>query len=495
MASLSIPAPTQIAPLVPGLPVVGNLFAVWRDPLDTLLDASNYGPVAAMRFGPMLAFLLNDPDAIHHVLVDNNRNYTKSPNYGGLKLLLGEGLVTSEGDHWRRQRKLAQPAFLRERVNAFGPVMVEETDRMLDRWESKVGDELDVHGEMMRLTLRIVARTLFSTSIASEEEAVAVGEAVTVGITYANEYAESLFKPPQWLPTPKNLRFKRAAQTLDALVYRMIEERRRGKNADANDLLGLLMKSMDGGDGMSDRQLRDEVLTLVAAGHETTANALAWTFYLLSKDPDVERRAFREIAGAVGDRAPRVDDLPRIKYVNQVLQESMRLYPPAWIFERQAIADDVIAGFKVPKKAIVAISPFVLHRQRSLWENPEGFDPDRFAPDRSERPRYAYLPFGGGPRQCIGMGFAMMEANLILARIMQRFRVDLVPAQRIEPEPMVTLRPKGGLRMKLRRQAPIGKTRHEDAGTAGAVGQSSIGHGADARPAGCPVHANGLASR
>jgi cytochrome P450 len=487
MSSLSIPSPTAAAPLVPGLPVVGNLFNVWRDPLDHLMHVSTYGEVASVRFGPMIAFLLNAPDAIHHVLVDNNRNYTKSPNYAGLKLILGEGLVTSEGDFWRRQRKLAQPAFQRDRVNAFAPAMIEETDRMLDQWESRVGEVIDAHAEMMKLTLRIVTRTLFGTSIGSEAEAKAVGEALTVGIHYANDYAESLFKLPGWIPSPKNRAFKRAITTLDALVYRIIEERRSGRNKDANDLLALYMAAVEDGRGMTDRQLRDEVMTLVMAGHETTANALAWTFYLLSKDPEVERRMRRDVAEGIGDAAPRAEDLPRIKYVNQVLQESMRLYPPAWIFERQAIEDDVILGYRVPKRAIIAISPFVLHRQRALWENPEGFDPDRFAPGLTEaRPRFAYLPFGAGPRQCIGMGFAMMEAQLVLARIAQRFRLELVPAQRVTPEPVVTLRPKEGLPMRLRRQSALPARASSPRDVEGAASSATV-------PVGCPAHgkANG----
>jgi cytochrome P450 len=476
MSSLSVPVPTPLAPLVPGLPVVGNLFAVWRDPLEHLMHVSTYGEVAAVRFGPMLAFLLNDPDAIHRVLIDNNRNYRKSPNYVGLKLILGEGLVTSEGDFWRRQRKLSQPAFQRDRIQAFAGAFIEETDRTLASWEGKVGETVDVHAEMMKLTLRIVSRTLFGTSIGSEEEAEECGRALTVGIRYANDYVESLIKPPRWLPTPKNRAFKRAVKTLDALVYRIIEERRQS-GAQHDDLLAMLMAATEDGRGMSDLQLRDEVMTLVMAGHETTANALAWTFYLLSKDPAVERRLRAEVAGALGDRAPGADDAPRIKYARQVLEESMRLYPPAWIFERQAIEDDVVGGFKVPKRSIVAISPWVLHRQRALWENPEGFDPDRFAGDQ-ERSRFAYLPFGAGPRQCIGMGFAMLEAQLILARVAQRFRLELVPSQKVTPEPVVTLRPRDGLEMRIRRQSPL------------AAGSSRDVVASAAAPAGCPMHAS-----
>jgi cytochrome P450 len=244
------------------------------------------------------------------------------------------------------------------------------------------------------------------------------------------------------------------------------------------------MAATEDGRGMSDQQLRDEVMTLVMAGHETTANALAWTFYLLSKDPEVERRLRREVISAIGERAPDAQDAPRLRYAKMVVEESMRLFPPVWAIERQALEEDVVGGFRVPKRALVAISPFLLHRHRAYWENPEGFDPDRFSPEATEgRPKFAYLPFGGGPRQCIGMGFASIEAQMILARIVQRFRLELVPGHRVELEPVVTLRPRHGLPMRVRPQ------RAEDAARSreGAASPMDV----EARSAGargCPVH-------
>jgi cytochrome P450 len=284
-------------------------------------------------------------------------------------------------------------------------------------------------------------------------EADAIREALGVAIHHANDYAEAVIKPPQWLPTPKNFRFKRSMKTLDSLVFRMIDARRRGEGESAKDLLAMLMAATEDGRGMTDKQLRDEVMTLTMAGHETTANALGWTFYLLSKDPEVERRLRREVTTAIGDGAPTADDAPRLKYAAMVVQESMRLFPPVWAFERQAVEDDVVGGCRIPAKALIALSPYLLHRHQAYWENPEGFDPDRFAPAEVEkRPRFAYLPFGGGPRQCIGMGFAIMEAQMLLARIVQRYRLELIPGHPVEPEPVVTLRPRHGIRMRVRRQ-------------------------------------------
>jgi cytochrome P450 len=441
------------APELRGLPIVGNLLELRRDPIDLFTEVAQHGPVVGLRFAHARYFLVNSAETAHHVLVDNNRNYVKSPNYKGLKLVLGEGLVTSEGEFWRRQRRLSQPAFHRERIASFVEAMVDETDRMLGQWAGR--ETLDVHAEMMNLTLRIVARTLFSTAVGPEADA--IREALGVAIHHANDYAEAIIKPPQWLPTPKNFRFRRSMKTLDGLVFRMIDSRRRGEGADAQDLLAMLMAATEDGRGMTNQQLRDEVMTLTMAGHETTANALAWTFYLLSKDPEVERRLRREVATAIGDRAPTAEDAPRLKYAAMVVQESMRLFPPVWAIERQAVEDDVVGGCRIPAKSLIALSPYLLHRHHDYWQNPEGFDPDRFAPSEVEkRPKFAYLPFGGGPRQCIGMGFAMIEAQMLLARIVQKYRLELISGHPVEPEPVVTLRPRHGVRMRLRDQVGEG---------------------------------------
>lgn len=445
---------TRTPPGPRGVPLFGNVLDAWKDPIGLMMKSwREHGDVVKFKFGPFDYLFLNDPDAIHHVLVDNAKNYTKSRNYQGLKLVLGEGLVTSEGDTWRKQRKLVQPAFHRERLAGFAQSMVGDTASMLERWATRGPEAFDVHEEMMRLTFRIVGRTLFSTDV--EVDADRIGPAVSAAIHHANDYAEAIVRVPQWLPTPANFRFKKAIATLDELVLRIIADRRKPNADQPNDLLAMLMAAHDDEtkEGMSDRQLRDEMMTIILAGHETTANLLTWTWYLLSSHPDIARRLGAEVAEVLGDRAPSLDDLPKLKLTKMILEESLRLYPPAWAFERQAVAADTIAGYHVTPKTIIGIAPYTLHRHPRYWENPEGFDPERFAPERSEgRPKYAYLPFGGGPRFCIGNGFAMMEAQIIVAMIAQRHRLELVPGHPIVLDPQVTLRPKHGVRVTIEPQ-------------------------------------------
>jgi cytochrome P450 len=396
--------------------------------------------------GPLRYLFVNDPDGARRVLVDNSKNYPKSRSYEGLKLVLGEGLLTSEGDFWRRQRRLAQPGFHKERLASFAQAMVADTTAMLERWRGMAeGVPFDVHHEMMRLTLRIVNRTLFSTD--TDQDAAGVGTAIPIAIRYVNDYAEALIRVPPWLPTPKNLRFRKAQRTLDALVFKIIDERRRSRK-EASDLLSMLMSAEDEKtrEQMTDRQLRDEVMTMFLAGHETTANALTWAFYLLSRYPAAARRLRREVAEVLSGRTPTIEDLPRLAFTRAVVEETLRLYPPAWIIERQAAAADEIGGYHVPRGTIVAISMYTLHRHARYWENPEGFDPDRFCADSPpERPKFVYMPFGGGPRLCIGNAFAMMEAQIILAMVANAYALDLVSGFPVEPEPSVTLRPANGV--------------------------------------------------
>ena len=434
-----------------GVPLLGNILDAWRDPLDLFVRVEReLGPVARLRFAGIDYYVLHDPDHIHHALVDGHRKYTKSRNYVGLKAVVGEGLLTSEGDFWRRQRKLAQPAFHRNKLAGFVGAMVDDTASMLERWGKESAPWIDLHKEMMHLTFRIVGRTLFSTDI--EGEARAIGEALTEALVWANRYAQALVHVPTWVPTAGNMRFRRAMKTLDALVYRIIADRR-DSGEDPGDLLGMLMNVTDEAtrETMTDRQLRDEVMTLVLAGHETTANLLSWTFYLLSKHPDVARKVRAEVREVLGERTPALEDVGKLAYTKTVLEEALRLYPPAWVFEREAVEDDEIGGYRIAKGTIVAVSPWSLHRSTRLWDNPEGFDPERFgASATAARPKFAYLPFGGGPRLCIGNAFAMMEAQLILATVFQRYRPELVAGHPVEAEPLVTLRPRHGMRMWLR---------------------------------------------
>jgi cytochrome P450 len=444
-------APT-LAPGPRGLPFFGQIFEAWKNPLE-LVHRSHvaYGDHVALRFGPARYLLVNDPDSVKHVLVDNHRNYQKSVSYDGLKLVLGSGLLTSEGNFWRRQRKLAQPAFHKEKLALFAEMMVSDTNSMLDEWQrTDDGAPFDVHDEIMRLTFSIVCRTLFSTD--TKEQAEDVGRATLIAMRYAREYTGGLYRMPTWLPTPKNVRFKKASRTLDELVLGIINGRRES-NVEANDLLSMLMSARDEEtrEQMTDRQLRDEVMTLALAGHETTANTLTWTLHLLSQHQDVFSRVRAEADQVLGACDPGLAQLGQLSLTRRVIEESMRLYPPAWIFERQAIKDDELGGFRVPKDTVVAVSPYTLHRHPRFWPEPERFDPDRFLAERiQERPKHAYLPFGAGPRVCIGNAFAMMEAQIILAMIARRYELTAAPDFSVEAEPSVTLRPREGVFMTRR---------------------------------------------
>jgi cytochrome P450 len=444
-------ARAALPPGPPGLPYVGNLVAMWGDPLAMLLSArARYGDTHKYWFGPYRYVLIHKPDDIRRVLVTHHEQYPKSVNYQVLKMLLGDGLLTSEGALWKRQRKLATPAFHHARLVSLFESMRSSTNDMLARWErTELGRTFDLHHEMMRLTFRIVGQTLFSTDL--ESEAAVMRDALSIALKSANDYMEAIVRVPRWIPTPRNRKNAEAHRTLDDLMHKIIDERR-GEPEKHHDLLSMLMMSTDesGTERMTDQQLRDEVMTLVLAGHETTANALTFAFYLLSKHPEVARRVRSEVQARVGDREIGFDDLPKLEYTGQVIDEAMRLYPPAWLYERQATVDDELDGYFIPKGTIIAVCPWTLHRHPDYWDNPEGFDPDRFAPAAVEaRPRYVYLPFGGGPRTCIGMGFAKMEAKIILASVLRRVRLDLLPGQKLELDPLVTLRPKNGLPMRV----------------------------------------------
>jgi cytochrome P450 len=449
------------APGPRGLPLLGSVLPAWRDPLALFLASrARYGDVVRFKFGPFQYYLVNDPNVVKHVLVDNPKAYTKSRNYLGLKVVLGEGLLISEGDHWRRQRKLVQPAFHRDKLAAFAQQMATATRDMLTRWTEEGSDKpFCIHAEMMRLTFRIVGLTLFSADV--DGEAKDVGQALDVAMHWANDYAEAIFRIPPFIPTPANLRFKKAKKTLDDVVFGLITERRaaaKKSGAFGDDLLGILMAATEEAEGdgavrtgMDDQQLRDEIITMILAGHETTANLLAWTFRLLSMHPEIERKVREEAVRVLGERDASLDDVKSLEYTRRVLEEALRLYPPAWMFERQAVTADTLGGYRIEPGSIVGLCPYVLHRHPDHWENPEGFDPERFRPERAEkRPRYAYLPFGGGPRTCVGNHFAMMEAQILLAMIVREQRLELDPSHVIELDPVITLRPKTGIVVRRR---------------------------------------------
>jgi len=423
----------------------GSLFEAWEDPIALFTKATReHGDLVCFRFAYLEYFLLADAVAAHRVLVENAKGYVKSPNYQGLKVMLGQGLLTSEGDYWKRQRKLAQPAFHRDRLAGFAAQMTRATDDMLGRWDSELRGAFDLHAEMMRLTFRIVGLTLLSTDLEAESDE--FGASLNVALRWANEYVESLVRLPPWVPTPKNLAFRKAQRTIEGVVGRVLGERR-ASGQDGDDLLGMLMSVRDEttGEGMTDRQLMDELLTLTLAGHETTANALTFTFYLLSRHPEVRRKLDAEIATVLEGRTPTLADLPRMPYTKAVIEEAMRLFPPAWVVERLSLDADTVGGYHLPKNAIVGVSPFVMHRNPRYWKNPEGFDPERFLIKDESRPKLAYMPFGAGPRTCIGNAFSMMEMQLIVPMIAQRSALDLVPGFKLELDPSVTLRPKHGV--------------------------------------------------
>jgi cytochrome P450 len=422
-----------------------------RDPLGSFLRYTlRFGDVVRYR-GLWITHQITHPEHILQVLQTNAVNYRKGRDYRILKLSLGEGLLTSEGALWQRQRRMTQPAFQSNQIARFMPVMHQQSQATLDGWATRAhhGEVFDVVPELMRLTISIVSRTLFTTSLDSDLDC--IQQALTVGRDYSVERAWSVVRIPQWFPTPGNRRHQASLARFHAVVDRIIAERRRSPEP-VNDLLTLLMQAEDeNGAPMAATQLRDEVATLLTAGHETTTLVLAWVLYLISTRPDVVEQITSELAFLNG-RAPGYEDLSRLRYLRMVAEEAMRLYPPVWVLSRTALSHDVIGGFKIPAGSEILIFPYVTHRHPRWWDDPERFCPERFLPRNSaSRPRGAYLPFGAGPRTCVGLNFAMTEILVVLALLLQRFRVQLAvnPAE-VTPEPSVTLRPNPGVPVRLR---------------------------------------------
>ena len=420
--------------------------------------ARQYGGVARFGLRTRSVYLVTDPAAVKRVLQDNADNYgRKTRSLAALRETIGDGLLTTTGPAWWRNRRLAQPAFHKQRLGAFAGTMAEAAAGFVGRVSNPGAPAapFDLVPELARLTLKILGRCLFARDLTDDADA--VGGAVQVVLHHTIEKLGRLVPMPGVVPTPKNLRFKKALRALDRVVMALIDERRKGGDGDGRgDLLTMLVSARDEetGEGLGDQQLRDEVMTLLLAGHETTAMALAWTFYLLSLHPGPRRRLEEEVDAVLGRRPPGLDDLPRLTYTRMVLEESMRLYPPAWVITRSATGADELGGFSIPAGDMVLLSPYVTHHDPALWEDPEGFDPERFAPAaEGTRPRYAYYPFGGGPHLCIGAGFAMMEATIVLATVAQRLRLDLEPGRPVTIEPLVTLRPSLGIWVTARGRA------------------------------------------
>jgi cytochrome P450 len=430
-------------PLLPGRPVVGSMLELSRDRLAFARRLWDLGGVVRFRMFNMQIYHVSDPQGVQRILQDNARNYIKGPLFDTMRNLVGNGLFLSNGDFWLRQRRLMQPAFHQRRLAALVDGMALEAQVSIDRWAQAAADGqvLNMAEETTALAMRVVTRALFSAGLQGAEKRLA--DAITTIIDEISFRFEMPFYPPLSVPTPRNRRTREAMRVLDNEVYAIIA-RRRAEAAARDDLLAMLMEARDEGDGqgMSDQQLRDEVLIMFAAGHETTANAMAWAFYELQQQPAVLAHLRAEVAEVLGERAPSAEDLPRLVYTRQVIDETLRLYPPVFLTNRQALQEDEICGYHIPAGALLSVSPYAAQHDPRYWNNPMAFDPDRFSPERSAgRPRYAYFPFGGGPRQCIGKDFALYEAAVVLAMAVARFDWELAPGEQVRPAIRATFRP------------------------------------------------------
>jgi cytochrome P450 len=430
-----------------GLPFLGSLPHLGRDVLGFFTQcARQYGDIASFRLAAWPAILLSHPDLVEYVLVQNHQNFIKHRFFWRhVEAIFGHGLLTSEGEAWHQQRRLAAPAFAGTRLSRYGDTMVQYTERMLRRWPP--GQAFDVHWEAMALTLQIAAKTLFNAE--ADQDVAEVSQALDEVMEQITVRFRRPFRIPDAIPLPGHLRYRRGLQRLDQLVARIVTERQ-GGTEDYGDLLSLLMLARDGtGQPMGERQLRDEVITMLLAGHETTALTLSWTWHLLGLHPAADAQLAEEVRTVLGERSPTVDDLPNLRFTGHVVSEALRLYPPAYAIGREALADCEIGGYRVPAGTTVYVSPWVMHRDPRWFDDPQAFRPERWGDNLSKQlPRFAYMPFGGGPRVCIGNRFAVMEATLILATVAQRFRLEWQTDRPVQPMPSITLRPGGGVWVK-----------------------------------------------
>ncbi len=436
-------------------PIVGNLRTFRANPLGFLTKAAReYGDLVYFKVVRQQLYVLSHPEYVREILVTNQGNFVKSRALQRAKVLLGEGLLTSEGQHHLRQRRLVQPAFHRDRLAGYASAMSECAVRARERWQP--GGSMDVSVEMAQLTLSVVAKTLFSANV--ESEASEIGSAMTTVLEMFRLLLLPFSEYLEKLPLPHVRRFEKARARLDATIYGLIRERRKS-GVDTGDLLSMLLLAQDEekhSGGMTDEQVRDEALTLFLAGHETTANALTWTWYLLSQHPEAERKLHEEIDAVLGDRPPELADVPQLRYAEMILAEALRLYPPAWAIGRKALEAFTIGGFEIPANSICIVSPYVVQRDARWFPDPEKFDPERWTPEaREARPKFCYFPFGGGARVCIGERFAWMEGVIVMAAIAQKWRFRLEPGQHVEPLPLITLRVKNGLRMIAEPRATV----------------------------------------
>ena len=426
---------------------IGNFPLAHANPLATFEQwTREFGDIFYYRAGWLRVYFLNHPDYVESVLVNQYQNFRKDRVVRNTRWIFGDGLLTNEGAPWLRQRRIIQPAFHRERIAGYANTMTSYTQAVMGSWQD--GDTRDIHQDMMRLTLKIVAKLLFGLEVDEESEKIAHSLNTLIGQGAGGR----MILPPflRYLPVSAMAKVRRAARQLDAIAYRIIRERRADGNMNG-DLLSMLMQARDDdGTSMTDKQLRDEAITFLLAGHETTALSLSWAWYLLSQNPEAEQKLHQELQQVLGGRAPEAADMPQLTYTEKVIKEAMRLYPPGWAVARTALKDCQVGGYRLRRGDNVVISQWVMHHDARFFTNPEKFDPDRWSPDRTATvPKYAYFPFGAGPRGCVGQSFAMMEATLLLATLAQRFTFQLVPDHPVVPMPSVTLRPKHGIRMVL----------------------------------------------
>ncbi len=442
----------MVTPLLPPktrtYPFLGAIPDMARDPLAFLLNAAlTHGRLVRLELGPRRMYLATHPDDLQYILVDNQRNFRKGPSYDAVRPMLGQGLVTAEGDAWLRQRRLMQPAFHRHQIANMGAVMVEATAERFPVWDAaaRAAAPIDLAAEMMTITQTVIVRTMFGASLGADTARLA--QAFDQIVAYLSGLLLAPIAVPLSWPTPRNRSFRAALALVEKTVYGFIEQRRQSADL-GSDLLGMLLSARDAatGEGMAPRQIRDEVLTIFFAGHETTATTLSWLWHELGRHPEVTERVYAEIDAVAGGRPVTPADLAQMPYGRQVIDEALRLYPPAWVLARDMANADEVGGYTLPAGSSLLFSPYVTHRLPEFWPEPARFDPERFAPGASEgRHRYAYLPFIHGPRQCIGNTFALMEAQLVLATMAQRYHLRPQPGVEVRPEAQATLRPKPGV--------------------------------------------------
>jgi cytochrome P450 len=444
-----VPMPFPLPPGPSNRELLGKIGQIQSDPLTFLVDlARNFGPAASFHVFNLPVIVLTSPEGIKHVLQDQNKLYSKDTvQYNALAAITGKGLLTSDGAEWLRNRRLTQPAFSRPRILALDQIVMPALEKMLAGWEepARRGLPVDIDREMMRLTLEVVGKALFSIDLSSEAQNLT--GAVLTTLDHIVYRVRNVVTPPAFLPTPRNIHFRRALRTLDRAIYTMLAERKQAGET-GSDLLGMLLAARDEeGLPLSDRQIRDELMTMLVAGHETVASALTWTWLLLAQYPQIQDRFYKEIHQSLSGRPPNSAALDTLPYTGAVFSEALRLYPPAWLITRTAREEDETSGFRIPKGGLVILSPYAVHRQAEFWPEPLQFQPERFT-SPNEPNRYAYIPFGAGPRICIGNFFAQVEAKLILAGIAQRYRLELAGSPPAV-DALVTLRPRGGLPMRL----------------------------------------------